>query len=183
MAGVDVGGGGGKRREIATDINMIPFIDLLFVTIAFLLITAVWVQAKQISSNAEVPGERGPTPPKVTRDLEVAVRDASFELTWREGGTVIVSQSVPRKATVIEGQPTYPDLAKELGDGWQKNASIPSDCRSGCQTTAVLRTDDKLPFSEIVAVLDALAQKQHEATLPDGRTLLVPAFNTTFSSR
>ena len=183
MAGVDVGGGGSKRRSITTDINMIPFIDLLFVTIAFLLITAVWVQAKQISSNAEVPGERGPTPPKVTRDLEVAVRDASFELTWREGGTVVVTQSVPRKATMIDGQATYPDLAKELGEEWQKHASIPADCRSGCQTTAVLRTDDKLPFSEIVAVLDALAQKQHEAALPDGRKLLIPAFNTTFSSR
>ncbi len=183
MAGVDVGSGNGKRRAVAVDINMIPFIDLLFVTIAFLLITAVWVQAKQISSNAVVPGERGPTNARVTRDLEVAVRDASFELTWREGATVVVTQSVPRKASLIEGQPTYPDLAKELGDEWQKHASIPVDCRSGCQTRAVLRTDDRLPFSEIVAVLDALAQKQHEATLPDGRKLIIPAFNTTFSSR
>ena len=66
MAGVDVGGGG-KRRGIDAEVNMIPFIDLLFVTVAFLLITAVWTQAKQISSNAEVPGEAGPTTPPVRR--------------------------------------------------------------------------------------------------------------------
>jgi len=43
MGGVDVGEGGGKKRATNSDINMIPFIDLLMCTIAFLLITAVWV--------------------------------------------------------------------------------------------------------------------------------------------
>ena len=42
MAGVDVGGGGRKRSANA-DVNMVPFIDLLLVTVAFLLITAVWI--------------------------------------------------------------------------------------------------------------------------------------------
>jgi len=40
-----------------------------------------------------------------------------------------------------------------------------------------------VPFSEIVAVLDALAGHLHEAKLPDGRSALVPVFNTTFSWR
>ena len=43
MGGVDVGGGGKGKRATNSDINMIPFIDLLMCTIAFLLITAVWV--------------------------------------------------------------------------------------------------------------------------------------------
>ena len=43
MAGVDVGPQGGHKRATNSDINMVPFIDLLFVTVAFLLITAVWV--------------------------------------------------------------------------------------------------------------------------------------------
>ena len=37
MGGVDVGESGGKKRATNSDINMIPFIDLLMVTIAFLL--------------------------------------------------------------------------------------------------------------------------------------------------
>jgi biopolymer transport protein ExbD len=52
MGGVDVGGGGGGKRSVNSDINMIPFIDLLMVTIAFLLITAVWVSFSRINVNA-----------------------------------------------------------------------------------------------------------------------------------
>ncbi len=33
------------KRPLDTEINVIPFIDLMAVTIAFLLITAVWTQA------------------------------------------------------------------------------------------------------------------------------------------
>lgn len=182
MAGVDVGGGG-KRRGIDAEVNMIPFIDLLFVTVAFLLITAVWTQAKQISSNAEVPGEAGPTTPEVARQLEVAVRDTSFELTWREGGTVVASTSVPKKPLEIEGHVGYPELAKKLGDEWSQHGRTERDCRRGCQTTAIMRTDDKLPFREVVAVLDALSARTHEAVLADGSKVQVPVFNTTFSAR
>ena len=49
MAGVDVGGGRGKRR-VNADLNMIPFIDLLMVTVAFLLITAVWTTNSRIET-------------------------------------------------------------------------------------------------------------------------------------
>jgi len=52
MGGVDVGGGNGKKRATNSDINMIPFIDLLMVTIAFLLITAVWTTNSRINADA-----------------------------------------------------------------------------------------------------------------------------------
>ena len=183
MAGVDVGGGG-NRRAIAADINMIPFIDLLFVTVAFLLITAVWAQAKQIESNAEVPGEPGPTHDAPARQLEVAVRDETFELTWREGATVVETSSLPRQARELgEGHAAYPELAKAVAAQWEQHGVTQTDCRKGCQTTAILRTDDRLPFREVVAVLDALAQRKREATLPDGSRTTIPAYNTTFSAR
>jgi biopolymer transport protein ExbD len=182
MAGVDVGGGG-RRRAVAADINMIPFIDLLFVTIAFLLITAVWAQSKQLSSNAEVPGEEGPAPPRVQRTLEVSVRDATFELMWREGGTVMSTTSLPRKPLTLEGHVSYPDLTRQLASEWEKHAQAETDCQRGCQTTAIMRTDDRLPFSEVIAVLDALSARKHEAKLADGRKVVVPVFNTTFSAR
>jgi biopolymer transport protein ExbD len=183
MAGVDVGGGSGKRRAIAADINMVPFIDLLFVTLAFLLITAVWTQAKQIASNAEVPGEPGPTADAPRRQLEVAVRDDTFELTWREGATVVATSSLPREAVELEGHIAYPELAAALSTQWEEHGVATTDCRKGCQTTAVLRTDDRLPFREVVAVLDALAQRKREATFPDGTRATITAFNTTFSAR
>lgn len=183
MAGVDVGGGSGKRRGISADINMIPFIDLLFVTVAFLLITAVWAQAKQISSNAEVPGEAGPTHDERQKMLEVAVRDETFELTWREGGTVVASTSLPRKAVDRDGTASYPDLAKAVAMQWEQHGVTQVDCRKACQTTAILRTDDRLPFRDVVAVLDALNQRKRDVKLPNGSIFEVPVFNTTFSAR
>ena len=64
MAGVSVGGGGGGRRSLDSEINMIPFIDLLMVTIAFLLITAVWSHMARVNADAQVPG-----PPRPDRGL------------------------------------------------------------------------------------------------------------------
>src|SRR6185295_16205575 len=62
MAGVTVGGKAGKRRLLDSEINMIPMIDLLMVTISFLLITAVWVHAQRLEGTAQVPGPPGLPP-------------------------------------------------------------------------------------------------------------------------
>ena len=57
MAGtMGTGGDGQGRRALDTDINMVPMIDLLMVTIAFLLLTAVWSQMSRIEGSARVPG-------------------------------------------------------------------------------------------------------------------------------
>ena len=183
MAGVDVGEGARGRRSIAADINMIPFIDLLFVTLAFLLITAVWTQHEHLSTRADVPGEPGPTGTKPQRVLEVAVRDTSFELTWRLEGTVVSTESVPRSAIDRDGQPSYPALSRALASSYLTHADVSGDCRGNCQTQAVLRTDDNLPFSEVIAVLDALAAPKHAITLPDGTHGEIPAFMATFAAR
>ena len=78
MGGVDVGGGGGKGKRKATDseINMIPMIDLLMVTISFLLITAVWTHLARIDADAQVPG-----PPRP--DVELA---AKIQSEWKARG-------------------------------------------------------------------------------------------------
>ena len=50
MAGIDVGGRKGGRKRLDSEINMIPMIDLLMVTISFLLLTAVWVQNSRLTA-------------------------------------------------------------------------------------------------------------------------------------
>jgi biopolymer transport protein ExbD len=61
MAGIDVGGHGGKRST-NHEIPLIPFIDFLLCLVAFLLVTAVWSQMARINADARVPG-----PPKGPR--------------------------------------------------------------------------------------------------------------------
>src|SRR3984893_3468362 len=102
MGGVDVGGGGkGKRKSLDSEINMIPMIDLLMVTISFLLITAVWTHMARINADAQVPGPpRAGEPEKVEpeKTLHVEMRAPDkFVLIWKQAGTVISTIDVPRK--------------------------------------------------------------------------------------
>ena len=110
MGGVNVDSGGkGGRRSLDTEINMIPMIDLLMVTISFLLITAVWVQSSRIDANANVPGPATETPPcsdpsgqpcKPEARLHVQTTDPTkFLLVWKEGPTVVRTAEVPREAS------------------------------------------------------------------------------------
>jgi hypothetical protein len=46
-----------------------------------------------------------------------------------------------------------------------------------------LFADNKAPFKEIVAVLDALYGPKRDMKFPDGSTKKVPVFNMTFSVR
>src|SRR5688572_12138111 len=42
--GMDLGGSKGGKKPLDTPINLVPFIDLMAVTISFLIMTAVWTQ-------------------------------------------------------------------------------------------------------------------------------------------
>src|ERR1700712_4788523 len=104
MGGVDVGGGGGKggRKSLDSEINMIPMIDLLMVTISFLLITAVWTHMARINADAQVPGpprpdvEQEKVEPK--KKLHIKMRSTEkFTLVWKQCATVVNSIDIPRK--------------------------------------------------------------------------------------
>src|ERR1700760_2184134 len=101
MAGVDVGGGGKKgKRSLDSEINMIPFIDLLMVTISFLLITAVWSHMSRINADAQVPGpprpdvEQEKTEPEKQLHIMMQTED-KFTLVWKQGSTTVDSIDVP----------------------------------------------------------------------------------------
>src|SRR5258708_29220919 len=106
MGGVDVGGGGkGKRKSLDSEINMIPMIDLLMVTISFLLITAVWTHMSRINADAQVPG---PPRPDVEQEkiepekqLHVMMQgDEKFVLVWKQGSRTVDSVDGMRKDVV-----------------------------------------------------------------------------------
>ncbi len=190
MGGVDVGSEGGKKRATNSDINMIPFIDLLMVTIAFLLTTAVWVTNSRINADAQVPGPPDPqkeleptTPEKV---LNLHINDNEFALVWKQGSTVVSEVKVEKKSVEAgsgrEATIRYPDLAKKIEQEWTQQGGHrdPSDKKLD---QCVLHTDNKSPFKEIVAVLDALYSPKREMKFPDGTSKQVPVFNMTFSVR
>jgi biopolymer transport protein ExbD len=188
MAGVDVGpSGGGHRRATNSDINMIPFIDLLMCTIAFLLITAVWVTSSRIPANAQAPGStEGPvTPPIVERVLHVNVNESDFLLQWKHAGTVVSEARVPRTGVEVgdvEKVTRYPDLARAIEKDWAQFHEH-FDAADHARDTLVLHSDNRTPFRDLIAVLDAANATHRDLRMPDGKVARVPAFNPTFAIR
>jgi biopolymer transport protein ExbD len=189
MAGVDVGNQGGAKRATNSDINMIPFIDLLMVTIAFLLITAVWVTNSRINADAQVPGTetcQGDCTTLTEKVLHLNIGENDFGLVWKQAGTVVSEIHIPKAAMEIgddQGkQVRYPDLAKAISKEWTERGSHtdPSDRKPD---PAVLHSDNRTPFKELVAVLDAINATKRDLRTPDGNTAKVPAFNSTFAVR
>jgi len=189
MGGVDVGGGGkGKRKSLDSEINMIPMIDLLMVTISFLLITAVWTHMARINADAQVPGpprpdvEQEKTEPAKQLHLEMTAAD-KFVLVWKQGATTVDSIDVPRKDDITPQGPVevvrYPDLAAKIESEWKAKGqhSNPTDRKLD---QAILHTDNKTEFKYIIGVIDAVYQTHREMQLGP-KTEKLPAFNITFA--
>ena len=187
MAGVDVESGGSKKRATNSDINMIPFIDLLFVTIAFLLITAVWTTNSRLNANAEVPGrpQCGEECPPESKVLHVHVNENDFSMVWKSGATTLTEQRIPRKPLEVESGGVsyvrYPDLQKAIQEEWNRMGDH-KNAADRASDRAVVHTADQLPFKEIAAVLDAINGTKRDLSA-NGAVTKVPAFAATFAVR
>ena len=173
MAGVNVASGGGGRRTVDSEINMVPMIDLLMCLICFLLITAVWSTMARLNADAQVPGPPGPVVSEPVRKLHVSVEPDSFRLTWRLGSAVESSLDVPRKAsegTVVR----FPELAERVTAEWEARGEHrdPGDRRLD---QAVLHCDNRTAYKEIVAVIDAVYAARREFPGSNGKKY--PAMN------
>ncbi len=189
MAGVDVGGGGkGGRKSLDSEINMIPMIDLLMVTISFLLITAVWTHMARINADAQVPGPPRPDQEvdkqEPEKQLHVEMRSPEkFVLIWKQAGTVISTIDVPRKDDLqTEGSTKvvrYPELAAKIESEWKTVGSHrdPTDRKFD---QAILHTDNETQYVYIIGVIDAIYQPKRDYNV-GGKMEKMPAFNVTFA--
>ena len=190
MAGVSVGGPSGGRRSLDSEINMIPMIDLLMVTISFLLITAVWTHMSRINADAQVPGPPRPDQEidkiEPEKQLHVEMRQPDhFTLIWKQGGQIVTTIDVPRRDSVEKmpgGQAKmvrYPDLAAKIESEWKTVGQHrdPSDKKFD---QAILHTDSETPYVNIIGVIDAIYQPKRGYTV-GGKNEQMPAFNVTFA--
>ncbi len=189
MGGVSVDDGGkGGRKSTNAEINMIPMIDLLMVTISFLLITAVWTTMARINADAQVPGPPRPDVEPTTlvpeKQLHVEMRAPDkFQLIWKQGANVVNTREVPRKDNVITNNSakllSFPELSREIEVDWKVNGSH-RDQSDKKFDTAILHTDNETPYFQVIAVIDAI-YGTHRPFVTGGKTEQVPAFNVTFS--
>jgi len=180
------------------EINMIPMIDLLMVTISFLLITAVWSQMARLNADAQVPGPPRPdeeiTKVEPEKQLHIEMRgtvdkdnpereETVFTVAWKQGQTVVNSFEVRGKPQVTKEQSLkvirYPELANRITEEW-KNVGSHRDATDRKVDQAVLHTDNETPYANIIGVIDAVYQTHRPMNLGN-RTEPVSAFNVTFS--
>lgn len=190
MGGVNVDSGGGGKRALDSEINMIPMIDLFMVTISFLLITAVWSHMARMNADAQVPGpprpdvEQEKTEPE--KQLHIEMREQEkFVLVWKQGSQVVNSIDVPRNdSKSITGEngkftARFGDLAAKIADEW-KNVGSHRDPSDRKLDQAILHTDNKTEYYKIIGVIDAIYQTKRNLNV-GGKTEPIPAFNVTFS--
>jgi biopolymer transport protein ExbD len=186
MAGVNVEGHKGGRKQLDSEINMIPMIDLLMVTVSFLLLTAVWSQMGRVDASAQVPGPPQVVtddPPKPERKIHVTFQgDEPFKVSIKEGEAVVDSFDVPRTAVHTgkkeAGMDQYPALTEALRKRFDASGvhKAPADQE---MDVLVLHADDQSRYAEVVAVMDSIAA----VTKKDRAGHDVAAYRVSFAVR
>lgn len=137
--GVSLPGGGGKRG-LDFEINLVPFIDLLSCLISFLLITAVWTQLARIDvtqNTAKSSADSEPPEPKPQIKLLVDKDGYYIHLPTETG---------PRRiARDAGGEYKF----WELEEGLKQMRSVDKTV-----TQVQLGGEDDVPYKEMVKVLD-----------------------------
>lgn len=172
MAGISVGQDKQGKRALVHDVPLLPFIDFMVCLIAFLMVTAVWTRLSRIESTARVPGGELSPVVETPKELHVLASSGGFDLRWQRGPTVIETRHVARVPVQVSGEARFPALSDAISHEWnaQGEHRSPTDQRLD---RAVLHVQNDLPFSEVVAVLDALHAPRR------GRS---SAFDVSFSS-
>lgn len=138
--GMDPGTPTKGRRPLDTTINLVPFIDLMAVTIVFLIMTAVWTQLGRLQASQEGTSTEpttAPTLPPVTLAL------TEHALTLSVGGAPLAPIAVTRDA---RGRLDVGALAKTLAD---VKRELPE------QSAITVRSDDAIRYDDLVRVIDA----------------------------
>lgn len=155
MAQVEERSGG---RSSNTELNLVPFIDLMSVLITFLLITAVWSQVSMIQLGSSIYGKKNenqdPTPPPPLADipLRLDVKADRFQLIVgserfqiaKSAGNYDVAALAKRLVAVKEKYPEKVDAVITMNDELAyENLILGMDTllQSGFQTISVSTTE------------------------------------------
>jgi biopolymer transport protein ExbD len=141
--GMDVGGGKGGKKSLDVSINLTPFIDLMAVTISFLIMTAVWTQIGRLQvSQAGGPAMEEEQQQEQTKTVQLTLYITPTELKLTADQTAFDPIPITR-----DGKQRM-DLAKLTERIKELKTQLPD------QTAITLQTDDKVRYEDLVRIID-----------------------------
>lgn len=138
--------GPGKGRNSNTDLNLVPFIDLMSVLITFLLITAVWSQVSMIQLGSSIYGKKSENqetstpPPLADIPLRLDVKEAGYRL-------IVGSE----KTQIPKSGGTY-DVARLLEKLKEVKQKYPE------KNDGVITVEETLAYEHLITGMDTLIQ-------------------------
>ncbi|MDP1921481.1 MAG: biopolymer transporter ExbD [Myxococcales bacterium] len=140
--GMDLGAGSGpgKKRSLDASLNLVPFIDLMAVTVVFLIMSAVWTQLGGLKVATAPPAPCGPDCATPEPPLSVAFTATTF--TVSAGDVIMFTTPARRRAN---GRLELKELAAFLEAFKGQHATT---------TSLRLSPDDELAAADVVQVMD-----------------------------
>lgn len=139
--GMDLGGGGkGGKKPLDAAINLVPFIDLMAVTISFLIMTAVWTQIGRLQV-ANSGGEA--TPEQQQKELPpIVLIIGDKELKLSAGGSsfdpIPVTRDTGGRIDLLRLQTKLKEVKTQIPE----------------QTAITLQTEDAVRYEDLVRIID-----------------------------
>jgi biopolymer transport protein TolR len=130
-------GGKGKKKPLDTAINLVPFIDLMAVTISFLIMTAVWNQIGRLQVS-QSGGPSADTPPQEQKTLPLNLTVTERGFTLSSGGSQI---DLPKKAGAYDFDGLLEQL-KKIREGFPDQRAI------------TVAAEDAIRYEDLVKVID-----------------------------
>lgn len=145
MASIGGGESGGKKR-VDQELPLVPFIDLLFCCVMFLLATAVWSQAAEVpvASSAAPDGVEEPDP-HAPPPLVLTISQHAYRLQSELGTDATIARS---------GEGAEAELDTQLGRYLEL---------MGRASPVHLMPDDDVRTGDVVATMDAVRGAGFEA--------------------
>ena len=142
--GMDLGGGGkGGKKPLDMAVNLVPFIDLMAVTISFLIMTAVWTQIGRLQVSQAGGPSTEETPPEQTKTVQLTLAVTPEQLV------LSADQAAFEPIPIVRDSGTGKiDLAKLTERLKEIKEKFPD------QSAITLQTDDKVRYDVLVRIID-----------------------------
>ncbi len=139
--------GGKGPRSVDLEMNLVPFIDMMTVLVAFLLITAVWTEIGRIDVTTGA-GKGGEEDEHTAKTLSVLIANDGVWL----GVPELAARRVPHAGEALDS--TALDVA--LGEFALARLVASS-------TTVEIAADDTVPYQDVVTTMDRLVGRDLRA--------------------